>query len=151
MRTLLRGKAARHVELELEPVGACFNIHDDYQLRSLVASLLSTLRRLHAAGYVHRNIRIDNIVKYFGQWLLIDWELAGRVDQVLWWEGKLLPDPVRFHQHPYTAQTDLWQAGKLIMSQAVYASPAALQFAQQLVVGDFQSAAKAERHMWAIG
>ncbi|CAL8466425.1 g5961 [Coccomyxa elongata] len=136
---LPRGDTSYHVELELEPVGACFIIHDGNELRSLVASLLATLRPLHEAGYVHRDIRMDNIVRYFQQWILIDWELAGRVDQTVWWEGNcnLLPDPVRLRQHPYTAQTDLWQVGKLIISQQVFASPAAVTFAQQLVNGDF--------------
>ncbi|CAL8466510.1 g6046 [Coccomyxa elongata] len=135
MRRLPLGNSSYYVELE--PMGACFIIHDDSELRSQVASLLSTLRPLHEAGYVHRDIRMDNIVKYFQQWLLIDWELAGRVDQLVWWEGKLLPEPVRLHQHPYTIQTDLWQVGKLILSQQVFASPAAVQFAQQLVSVSF--------------
>ena len=149
-RFLPRGTTSSFVELELEPVGACFTIHNDSELQSLVASLLSTLRRLHEAGYVHRDIRMDNIVKYFQQWLLIDWELAGQVDQPVWWDGKYLPDPVRLGQHRYSVKTDLWQVGKLIMTQQQVASPAALLFAQQLVNGIFQSAAEAQGHMWAI-
>lgn len=150
LRCLPLGNPSYHVELELEPVGASFIIQDDNELQSLVASLLSTLRLLHAAGYVHRDIRMDNIVKYFERWLLIDWEVAGRVDQEVWWEGKLLPDPVRLRQHPYTVQTDLWQVGMLIMSQESVASPAAKQYAQQLVSGAIESAAQAECHMWPI-
>ncbi|BDA48582.1 probable crinkler effector protein 8 [Coccomyxa sp. Obi] len=150
MRILPQGQSSCHVVLELEPVGACFTITDETELRSLVVSLLSTLCRLHEAGYVHRDIRVDNIVKYFQQWVLIDWELAGRVDQDVWWEGSALPEPVRLHQRPYTVKTDLWQVGKLMMTQQVVASREAKLFAQKLVNGDFQSAAQAEGGIWAI-
>ena len=146
-----RGKNSCIVELELKPVGACCVIHDENELRSLVASLLSALRSLHETGFVHCDISMNNIVRYFQQWVLIDWELAGHVDQVVWWEGNynLLPDPVRLRQHPYTVQTDLWQVGQLMMSQLGLASRGAICFAQQLVNGDFESAAQAERHLWA--
>ena len=150
LRCVPLGNTSYHVELELEPVGASFIVQNSNELQSLVASLLSTLRLLHAAGYVHRDIRMDNIVKYFERWLLIDWELAGRVDQEVWWEGKLLPDPVRLRQHPYTVQIDLWQVGMLIISQENVASPAAKQFAQKLVSYEFQSAAQAEGQWSAI-
>ncbi len=56
------GNNAFHlVQLELEPRGACVVIDDDKELRSLVVSLLSTLRLLHAAGYVHRDIKHSNV------------------------------------------------------------------------------------------
>ncbi|KAK9824557.1 hypothetical protein WJX72_011294 [[Myrmecia] bisecta] len=51
-RTLPRGKTVCHVELKLGPVGACFIISNDNQLRSLVASLLSTLCQLHEVDQV---------------------------------------------------------------------------------------------------
>ena len=138
------------VELKLEPVGVSFTIHSENELHSVVTSLLSTLRTLHEAGYVHRDVRMDNVIKYFDQWVLIDWELAGRVDQFVWWNAKVLPDPVKLREQPYTVKSDLWQLGKLIMSHYRTLSPAVSLFAQQLVKGDFQSAAQAQGHMWAI-
>ena len=76
-----------HVRLRLEPVGAVVCMTDAAQLHSMVFSLLSTLMYIHGYGFVHRDIRLDNFLKVTDGWLLIDWELAGRADQMVWWKG----------------------------------------------------------------
>ncbi|KAL0023742.1 hypothetical protein WJX77_000108 [Trebouxia sp. C0004] len=51
------------VHLRLQPVGARISFQSSQQLRNLVNSLLATLAPVHAAGFVHRDIRLDNIVE----------------------------------------------------------------------------------------
>ena len=75
------------VHLRLQPAGARINLQSSQQLRNLVNSLLATLAPVHAAGFVHRDIRLDNIVKGPKGWVLLDWELAGRQNQSVWWTG----------------------------------------------------------------
>ncbi len=110
-----------YVRLRLEPVGAVVRINDAAQLHSLILSLLTTLRHNHEHDFVHRDIHLDNVVEVMDGWLLIDWELAGRANQIVWWEGKVLPDLVKHRLQPYTCKTDLWQLGMLIRTTAVSA------------------------------
>eukprot|EP00128_Syssomonas_multiformis_P000063 Colp12_sorted_trinity150504_noHs@35754 len=44
------------------------------ELRHMVTSVLETLQVFHQGGYVHRDIRIDNILYDNGSWLLADFE-----------------------------------------------------------------------------
>jgi len=84
-------------------------------------------------------------------WLLIDWELAGRANEIVWWEGKLLPDLVKHRLEPYTCKTDLWQLGMLIRTAAVSADVAITSFADRLLAGDFATAAIAQASLWSQG
>ena len=133
-----------YVQLRLEPVGALICITDLAQLRSLVSCLLTTLKHIHEYGFVHRNIRLDNVVKGPDGWLLIEWELAGRANHIVWWEGRLLPDGVKHRLEPFTVQTDLWQLGMLTKTAAVCADVATTSFADHLLAGSFATAAIAQ-------
>ena len=73
-------------------MGAVVRITGTAQLRSLVSCILTSLQHIHEYDSVHRDIRLDTVVRVINGWLLIDWELAGRTNQSLWWKGKLLPD-----------------------------------------------------------
>ena len=130
--------------IQLAPVGARIAFTSPQELRSLVASLLATLDLVHRHGLVHLNICIDNIVKHFCAWVLMDWELAGKAGEFVWWHGKTLPDPVRERQQPYTCQTDLWQLGQLILAEPI-AGDAAMAFADQLVNSNFATAPRQRR------
>ena len=83
------------IELHLSPVGAQLHIQTSEQLRSLATSLLTTAVGMHrdgaSQGIVHCDIRPANIVQYRGEWVLIDWELAGPIDRVVWWRAKEPP------------------------------------------------------------
>ena len=106
--------------------------------KGLRASASSKHNWMH--NFVHRDIRLDNVVKAMDGWLLIDWELAGRANQIVWWEGKLLPDLVKHRLEPYTCKTYLW----LIRTTAVSADVAITSFADRLLAGDFATAAIAQ-------
>lgn len=83
------------VQLRLHPVGARVSLNSNEQFCCLVNSLLATLAPVHAAGFVHRDIRLDDIVKGPIGWVLLDWELAGRENQIVWWTGQALPPAIK--------------------------------------------------------
>lgn len=147
-RKALRTSMSCYVKLRLEPVGALVRITGTAQLRSLVSCLLTTLQHIHEYGFVHRDIRLDNVVKATNGWLLIDWELAGRTNQIVWWEGKMLPDEVKHRSEPFTVKTDLWQLGMLIKTAAICADVAITSFADHLLAGNFATAAIAQATLW---
>ncbi|DBA79689.1 TPA: hypothetical protein ACH3X1_008362 [Trebouxia sp. C0004] len=128
--------------------GCPYRITGIAQLRSLVSCLLTILKHIHEYGFVHRDIRLDNVVKGTNGWLLIDWELAGRTNQIVWWEGKLLPDGVKHRSEPFTVKTYLWQLGMLIKTAAVCADVATTSFADHLLAGNFATAAIAQASLW---
>lgn len=135
------------VQLRLQPVGARISFKSNHQLRELVNSLLATLAPVHAAGFVHRDIRLDNIVKGPNGWVLLDWELAGRQGQHVWWTGKMLPPAVKSGSELYTCKTDLWQVGQLVLTHAITSAGSTI-YAQQLMSGDATSAAMAPLAQW---
>ena len=69
--------------------------------------------------------------------MLLDWELAGRDNQHVWWTGLTLPSAVRAGSERYTCKTDVKQIGMLS-----HASPSA-SYAAQLMSGHVISAAMA--------
>ena len=149
-RKALRTSTSCYVRLRLEPVGALHRINDAMQLHSLVSSLLTTLKGIHDHEFVHRDIRLENVVKVSNGWLLIDWELASRANQVVWWEGKILPDLVKDKVQPYTCKTDMWQLGMLNKAAAI-SDLAVMSFAIQLLAGHFECAASAHASLWILG
>ena len=135
------------VQLRLYPVGARVSLESSQQLCSLVNSLLATLAPVHDAGFVHRDIRLDNIVKGPGGWILLDWELAGRENQNVWWTGQILPPAIRDGSEPYTCKTDLWQIAQLVLSHAIPSAGSAA-YAHLLMSGHVISAAMAPTAEW---
>lgn len=101
------------VYVKLTPVGARTEPRNTEQLRSLAESMLQLLVQLHAHGLVHRDIRSANVVRAGGEWVLIDWELAGAADQPLPFDIARVPEPVRSRVRPYTFKDDLWQVWQL--------------------------------------
>lgn len=135
------------VHLRLQPVGARISIQSSQQLCNLVNSLLATLAPIHAAGFVHRDIRLDNVVKGPRGWVLLDWELAGRQDQPVWWTGQILPPAVKSGSEAYSCKTDLWQIGQLVLTHAITSAGSAA-YAHCLMSGHIMSAAAAPVAEW---
>ena len=135
------------VYLRLQPVGARISLQSSQQLRNLVNSLLATLAPVYAAGFVHRDIRYVNIVKGPEGWVLLDWELAGRQNQPVWWTGQLLPAAVKSGSETYTCKVDLWQIGQLVFTCAM-SSAGSAAYAHQLMSGHVTSAALAPAAEW---
>jgi serine/threonine protein kinase len=116
------------VTLKLRPIGMHAPIVIN-QLLILMKQLLLTLKALHKQEWVHRDIRIDNLVHGPNGWVLIDWELAGPVGQPVFWNSTYLPSKVNAGQMPYTTATDLWQVGRLIQRFDTLSAGATKHFA----------------------
>jgi hypothetical protein len=98
------------------------------ELRSAVESVLTALMSLHDIGYVHRDIRWENVLKSgIKSWLLADFEEAAEAGQPLYPRTRsdaqhLLPREVLRSPHHYTAKSDVWAVGMLMQKWALNTS-----------------------------
>jgi len=100
------------------PFGA-YKIDSNEKLLKALKSVVAALRDLHSCGFVHRDIRWNNILLDCENYLLTDFECAGKI-------GEELPEILRTHSNipfpdmikkenvAYTTQVDLYLVGKLI-------------------------------------
>lgn len=107
------------VTLQLIPVGCKLYNMTMPQLRQLIKCMLTALMVIHAAGFVHRDVREDNMVATQSGFCLIDWELAGRNNEIVFWEGQSLPEDVNLKIRPFVYTDDLWQLGQTIKHLAM--------------------------------
>ena len=128
------------VTLRLRPVGMHLHIADSNQFFNLITHLLATLTALHKQNWVHRDIRMDNLVHGPTGWVLIDWELAALAGQHVFWNSTHLPPEVNAGQMPYTPACDLWQVGRIIQQHNTLSSEAMKHFANQLTSKSFELA-----------
>ncbi|DBB05526.1 TPA: hypothetical protein ACH3X1_012479 [Trebouxia sp. C0004] len=63
---------------QIAPCGCSIQPEQQSAALQSCQQLVETLAPVHAASFVHHDIRLDNIVKGPDGWVLIDWELAGR-------------------------------------------------------------------------
>lgn len=129
------------VSIRLEPVGANWSCPSPLQLRYLTSSLLLTLQVLHDLGYVHRDIRHENILAVLSGWMLIDWELAAPVGSPVFWHGPAVPPTISLGAS-WGPRHDIWQLGLLLHNEPSKTPPAE-EFAQQLLTGQLSSASAA--------
>ena len=129
------------VELSVTPVGARFLIKLAAQLRGLAISFLKTAAALHLEGFVHRDIREDNVVHYCEQWILIDWELAGPIGAEVWWSAREQPPGMQMGSQ-WTIAADLWQIGRINQRHAEL-GPLFPPIAQGLLGGELHTATEA--------
>ena len=76
--------------------------------------ILTFLEDFHSAGFCHRDIRLDNVIRCSDTYVVIDLELAARADQPVFWRSDALPFDVAARSRVYGQLDDLWQLGKLI-------------------------------------
>nr|CAG8490445.1 3960_t:CDS:2 [Entrophospora candida] len=92
---------------------------DEQTTQVMTCSLLTGLKRLHQCGYVHRDIRLSNIVYDSNnskgyEYVLIDFEYGGKANEKFdilltdWDDGTCDEDNV------YTTLSDMYQLGRLL-------------------------------------
>lgn len=70
---------------------------------------------------------------------LIDWKLAGRNNEIVFWEGQSLPEDVNLKTRPFVYIDDLRQLGQTIKHLAV-PTPELDAFVDGLLSGHIESA-----------
>lgn len=127
------------VTLHLILVGCQVYNMTPQRVLQLVECMLTTLIAIHEAGFVHRDVREDNIIEAQSGFCLIDWELAGRNDEIVFWTGPSLPSDVKLKQGPFVYQDDLWQLGVTLSRIATSTGPL-LVYVRTLMDGGFATA-----------
>ncbi|KAG5175349.1 hypothetical protein JKP88DRAFT_265861 [Tribonema minus] len=107
--------AMQTVRLQLEPVAVRWVVHTAKDLQSMCADVLQALCAVHDRGFVHRDVRQDNILLADTGYVLIDWELAARVGDTVFWDPKPehVPPTVR-RDTSWQPWMDVWQLGRVI-------------------------------------
>ncbi|RIB09447.1 hypothetical protein C2G38_2108613 [Gigaspora rosea] len=116
----------------LETRGHVCQLSNEDEARAMSQNVLTGLNWLHKGGYVHRDIRLPNILFIPGdadcKYVLIDFEHAN-VDGLVTserlkdWDNKTLTE-----HNEYTTQSDLYQFGKMLRDLDMVNSEAGRKF-----------------------
>ena len=97
--------------LELTPVGFSPYVTTIQDVKLAIANILAGLDWLHQRGFVHRDIRWDNVIREAnGQFRLIDLEMAGREGVV----DYVIPTWPALENSTYTKGVDLMMLDSMI-------------------------------------
>ena len=127
------------VTLQLIPVSCKVHNMTLQRLLNLTKCMLTTLAVIHKEGFVHRDLREDNIVETQSGFCLIDWELAGRNGELVFWNRSSLPLDVRLRNRPFVFTDDLWQLG-MTLSRLAISRSLPMVYIDGLVHGGFETA-----------
>ena len=126
---------------------------DIQELKTAIYQVLKVLEIVHNSGYVHRDLRWENIWKdSYGRFIVGDWEHAGRLDKIpkfviQWWAPELYNVPTP----PYTDEADIYLVGGLLNTAGVLLLNEAVTFHSLLMKNDpdeHPSAVNALQHQW---
>ncbi|KAL0055736.1 hypothetical protein WJX82_003925 [Trebouxia sp. C0006] len=127
------------VTLQLIPVSCKVHNMTLQRLLNLTKCMLTNLAVIHKEGFVHRDLREDNIVETQSGFCLIDWELAGRNGELVFWNRSSLPLDVRLRNRPFVFTDDLWQLG-MTLSRLAISRSSPMVYIDGLVHGGFATA-----------
>ncbi len=113
--------------------------HDTATVLKLTKCMLTTLAVIHKEGFVHRDLREDNIVEIQSGFCLIDWELAGRNGELVFWSGPSLPSDADLRNRPFVFTDDLWQLG-MTLSRLAMLTDSLMVYVDGLLHGGFATA-----------
>ena len=138
------------VHLQLEPVAARWLLHDTADARLLCRHMLETLYAVHKLGFVHRDVREDNILRTGEGFILIDWEMAGTIDDLVFWQPAVAHVPKGVTTGtPWKPWMDLWQLGNVLRSQPIVrSSQPCTEFITKLLNKEIETAERALQALW---
>eukprot|EP00128_Syssomonas_multiformis_P002012 Colp12_sorted_trinity150504_noHs@17994 len=150
----IRGKVVGRQTIEIRPIGLVATKHppqNESEMRKMVCSILRAIGVLHGEGYVHRDIRLPNILKRVdGSWLLADFELAASIG----FKSTYRPNvgnrtfPEILCGEGWGAQADLFLVGALFDAVSVEWSEAAVAFSTRLLQREYNTAAECLEDAW---
>ncbi|GBC04254.1 hypothetical protein RclHR1_05590009 [Rhizophagus clarus] len=135
----------------LESRGHVCRLRNEDDARAMSQSVLTGLTWLHKGGYVHRDIRLPNILFVPGvanyKYVLIDFEHANVggllvSEQLKDWDNKTLTKG-----NKYTSQSDMYQFGKMLENLNIINSDDGKRFLNSLKNKNINSA-NALKHAW---
>jgi len=109
-------------KITLTPICCPFGIYKidtNEKLLKALKSVVAALKDLHSCGFVHRDIRWENVLFDSENYLLTDFECAGKIGQelpsILRTHSNIpYPDMIKKENVAYNTQVDLYLVGKLI-------------------------------------
>jgi len=106
----------------LIPVGVQRHPCNVIELVAAVKHIFECLFQLHGLGYVHCDIRWNNMIEVFGDWFVIDCEYACYVDEqdllTTRASSTIKPAFVLDMSKPWSALFDMYQVGKLLQESS---------------------------------
>jgi len=142
-------------QVQLVPVGVPVRPRTEQQVKAAVRCVLIALDGLHGKGFVHRDVRWDNVVMRHESegraWVLIDLETAAQVRTPPTWYNASFPpefDKDAPENVPWEFGHDIYQVGRMLENTPrISLSEAALAFAGHLQ-RERPSAKDALAHSW---
>jgi serine/threonine protein kinase len=137
----------QRIDLRLVPVAARWEVRNLNDVRQLCSNMLHALHAVHHAGFVHRDVREENILLTSAGFVLADWELAGKIGDAVFWQPNSdhVPPDVLSGTN-WQTWMDLWQLGRVLHAQPLARNnPAGGVFVTSLLDGRFPSAEAALR------
>lgn len=103
--------------IRLYPVGRVRKPQSIAEMKSCLFSVIECLEQFHLAGYVHCDIRWDNIIFCNNEWSLIDFTLCKQITDIAGLNeiaSKIRPGFTFGGQGPWSPAHDFYQVGRLI-------------------------------------
>ncbi|XP_024375983.1 crinkler effector protein 8 [Physcomitrium patens] len=132
------GRGGDSYKVTIGPLGYSPRIRSEEDTKMLAKSVCNALKVLHEKGFVHRDVRLPNIVEItHGQFMLIDLETVAESPFFVHPSFHYLTDWSRdmLENSHYTPKSDMYQLGKLLGDKfATFTrSPSAQQFISRLM------------------
>ncbi|CAI2197495.1 9914_t:CDS:2, partial [Funneliformis geosporum] len=131
----------------LAPVGVKRKPRTELEVKIAIRCILDALVALHELGYVHRDIRWDNILQLNDySWILIDLECAGVDGESVHFDLKGWA-PEAIETKVYTTKADVYMVGRLLRRVFITFSEEARAF--ERATTEFRlTAQEARQHSW---
>uniref|UniRef100_A0A7I4C1P7 Protein kinase domain-containing protein n=1 Tax=Physcomitrium patens TaxID=3218 RepID=A0A7I4C1P7_PHYPA len=132
------GRGGDSYKVTIGPLGYSPRIRSEEDTKMLAKSVCNALKVLHEKGFVHRDVRLPNIVEItHGQFMLIDLETVAESPFFVHPSFHYLTDWSRdmLENSHYTPKSDMYQLGKLLGDKftTFTRSPSARQFISRLM------------------